>query len=177
MDDNLKWISKGNTGCNFASVFAKNPESIGWVRIINPITFTIPEGASLLSMIFIGKTKKEVHQWALDNGFYNEKIADDLTGLRIKLGNTISWVQYFGPDSHVSTRRTPHYELLLCVKMPAKYYFKVGFNGILHLAHASIEHIKETVIDKMWETSTKRTFKLLGYKPGIKEAAKTTFKL
>jgi len=107
---------------------------------------------------------------------YEDITSKDTTGLRYKNGKVISWVQYFGPDSHVKTRQAPVSELLFSVQLPDKYYSKVGFKGVLHLAHASISHIKENSLDKIWDSCFKRTKKLLGHLPTVREAAKTTFK-
>lgn len=176
MDINKQWMSNSkNIGCTFAALFAKNPNLVGWQTYINPSKFFIPKDALILSFQFPNQTKDEVLQWALDNGFYLEELPEDNKGLRIKIDNKISWVQYFGPDSHVKTRSAPVPELMLCVKLPKKYYWKVGYKGILHLAHASIEGIKSLKVDKMWETSFKRTTKSLGHQPTLKEAAKTTY--
>ena len=41
MDKNLQFIRRGKTGCLFASILAKNPEKIGWKRILNPTTLEI----------------------------------------------------------------------------------------------------------------------------------------
>ena len=175
-DDNLKYIRRGKTGCVFATIMARNPEKIGWKRIFNPESLIIPENAYILSYIFENKTKEEVKKWALDNGMYEDITSKNTTGLRYKDNNNVSWVQYFGPDSHVKTRQSPNAELLFCVALPTKYYSKVGFKGVLHLAHASVAHIKESSLDKIWESCFNRTKKILGYKPTINEAAKTTFK-
>jgi len=175
-DKNLKFIRQGKTGCVFASIMARNPDKIGWKRIFNPEKLTIPEGAYIVSFVFEGKDKKWVKNWALQNGMYEDITSKNTTGLRYKGKHGVSWVQYFGQDSHVKTRQTPNAELLFCVKLPKKTYFKVGLKGVLHLAHASIEHIKEKSLDKIWESCHKRTQKILGKKPTVEEAAKTTFK-
>lgn len=176
MDSNLEYIKKGKTGCVFATIMARAPEKIGWKRIFNPKFLTIPKDAYIVSFIFEGKTKDEVKQWALENGMYEDITSKNTTGLRYKLKNGVSWVQYFGQDSHVKTRQTPNAELLFCVKLPKKSYFKVGFKGVFHLAHASIEHIKEKHLDTLWRQSFIRTKEIIGYKPTVEEAAKTTFK-
>jgi len=173
-DKNLEYIRRGKTGCVFATILSRNPSKVGWVRIFNPSVVDIPDGSFIVSYIFEGKDKSEVIEWALANGMYMEETSDDTLGLRYKGENGVSWVQYFGPESHVATRRSPESELLFCVKLPKKYYWKVGFSGVLHLAHASVEHIKEKSLDVIWEGCFNRTKKLLGYKPTIKEAAKTT---
>lgn len=177
MDINKKWMSNAkNIGCTFAALFAKNPDSIGWKTIVNPDVFIIPKDAFILSLQFPDMSKAHVMNWALNNGFYLEDLGEGNTGLRYKLGDNVAWVQYFGEDSHVKTRQAPTPELMLCVKLPAKYYWQVGFKGVLHLAHAGIQSIKHmTKVEKMWETSFKRTRKTLGYSPTLKEAAKTTY--
>lgn len=175
-DLNKKWMQNANNiGCTFASLFAKNPEAVGWVTIVNPDKFIIPSKAFIVSLQFPNKSKEYVLEWALNNGFYLERIDENNTGLRYTINGVISWVQYFGFDSHVKTRQAPIPEIMLCVKLPKKYYFEVGFNGILHLAHASIKGLSKLKLDKLWQTSHNKTKEVLGYKPTIKEAAKTTF--
>lgn len=176
VDINKKWMSNSkNIGCTFAAFFAKMPEMVGWHTIVNPDRLEIPKDAKILSIQFPQGNKETVMQWALSNGFYLEDIGDGNTGLRYNIKNQVSWVQYFGQDSHVKTRQSPIPELMMCVKLPKKYYWKVGFKGVLHLAHTSIEGLKSIKVDKMWETSFKRTEKSLGHKPTLKEAAKTTY--
>lgn len=174
-DRNLQYIRQGKTGCVFATILARDPDKIGWKRILNPKTLDIPNNAYIVSFIFEGKTKEEVFRWSLDNGMYLEATSANTNGLRYNGKNGISWVQYFGPDSHVKTRQAPNAELLFCVKLPKKYYLKVGFNGVLHLAHASVEHLKEKSLETIWKSCFARTKKILGFKPTIAQAAKTTF--
>jgi len=177
MDANKKWMSSGKIGCTFAALFAKNPERVDWVTIENPSYFWIPKDSAIVSLQFteIGVTAADVRYWALRNGFYEESLTESLTGLRYRIGNNIAWVQYFGPDSHVKTRQAPIPELMLCVKLPVVQYIKVGFQGILHLAHASVHGLTQRKADKLWETSHIKTAKELGHNPTLIEAAKTTF--
>lgn len=174
-DENKRWMAKGNIGCTFASLFAKKPESVNWITLSSPATFDIPDDAMIVSLQFPDSNKDSVFNWAIANGFSIEETSPDCIGLRYSINGLVSWVQYFGPDSHVITRQAPIPELMLCVKLPTKYFFKVGFNGILHLAHASIDHLTDKVAAKLWETSYIRTKKKLGHSPFISEAAKTTF--
>lgn len=175
-DRNLKFIRQGRTGGVFATILARDPEKIGWKRIFNPDRLEIPKDALILSLVFPGKDLFWVQAWALDNGMYLERTSDQTLGLRYECDQGTSWVQYFGPDSHVKTRRAPDPELLFTVKLPKKHYWKVGFKGVLHLAHASVEHLKERSLDRIWEACFERTRKILGYKPTVEEAAKTTYK-
>lgn len=175
IDKNLEFIRSGKTGCVFATILSKNPDKIGWKRILNPSKIEIPKDSCIISYIFENKSKEEVKQWALDNGMYEDITSSNTTGLRYKNSNGVSWVQYFGKDSHVKTRQTPNSELLFCVKLPKKTYAKVGFKGVFHLAHASVEYIKNEYLDLLWNRSFTRTKSILGMHPTINEAAKTTF--
>ena len=174
MNEAIEWIKKGNTGCVFATLFAKNPESVGW-KIINHSEFPCND-AMLVSIMFPENWSKEmVRSWALQNGFFEEIISSGLVGLRIKCLHGISWVQYFGKDSHVKTRQSPLPMLMYTQKMNKSYYIKVGFNGILHLAHAFSEKIGQSVYDLLWKQSFRQTKKILGFSPTKREAAKTTW--
>ena len=174
-DPNKEWMSKGKIGCTFASLFAKKPESIGWKTITRPEIFEIPLDCMILSIQFPGFNRQQVIDWALENDFFIIDVDEDCVGLRYTIEDKISWVQYFGPDAHVKTRQAPIPELCMTVKMPTKYYFKVGFKGILHLAHASIGNLTDEMCDILWDSSHKNTMKKIGHKPTNKEAAKTTY--
>lgn len=173
------WIKSGKIGCVFASALVKQSEKIGWHFIVNPEKLEIPKDSFILSIVFTDKTVHDVRKWALENGFFIEDYQMMLEGLRIKQGAFVSWVQYFGPDSHVKTRQSPYPMLSFACKLPAKYYWRVGFNGILHLAHASIKNISDKAADTLWNQSVKKTKKELGESPSFEKgsAAKITFKL
>jgi len=117
----------------------------------------------------------QVKDWALAVGFYIEETSKGTEGLRIQCKDGVSWVQYFGPDSHVPTRRSPQPMLMYTNKLGVSYYAKVGFKGILHLAHAYLETISKDVYDLLWNRSYAQVCKKIGHKPTIKEAAKTTW--
>jgi len=175
IQEQKEWIKSGGIGCLFATALLNRANEIGWVFQIEPKRLEIPKDCFVLSILFPNSNAEKVRLWALDNGFYIEDINEMYEGLRINLSEGISWVQYFGKDSHVKTRQSPHPMLSFTCKMPPQTYFKVGFNGVLHLAHASIKHLTKLAADKMWENSHKKTEKILGHKPTIREAAKTTF--
>lgn len=37
---NLQWIQKGSTGCTFATLFSKFPESVGW-KFFTPVEWRL----------------------------------------------------------------------------------------------------------------------------------------
>jgi hypothetical protein len=177
---NIQWIAKGNTGCTFATLFAKDPESIGWkfydhTEWMIRRKFGVLEG-NIISIIFPSTWEiGDVTVWAYKLGFFTEYTSDETVGLRLNCEEGVSWVQYLGPDSHVKTRQSPNPMLIYCQKLNTSFYFKVGFKGILHLAHAWNNKLKEVVADRLWNRSFKQVEKKIGHKPTIKEAAKTTF--
>jgi len=175
IEENIAWIRSGKIGCTFATLFARNPERVGWkfCEWPNPL----PPDAYITSLVFPGKTADEVRQIALlSQVFEIEEVGEGLEGLRYKANEGVSWVQYFGPDSHVATRRTPHPMLTWTNRLPSHIYAKTMAKGILHLAHASIAGLTARAADKLWATSFIHTAKMLRKKPGLAEAAKTTWK-
>jgi hypothetical protein len=153
---NIEWISKGNTGCTFATLFAKNPKLVGWETITPAewVTKSYNKDTMILAIEFREDVNiNQVKYWALSNGFYIEDTSDKTEGLRLKCDEGVSWVQYFGLDSHVSTRRTPNPMLMFTRKLNKSHYVKVSFNGLLHLAHAWYDKINEKVYDLLWQRS------------------------
>lgn len=175
------WIKSGKIGCVFASALVKQAEKIGWKFYLkeNAIDYRqdISDGKVFIaSIIYPGMTAKEVKEHALNSGMYIENINDMYEGLRVSFGNgNISWVQYFGLDSHVKTRQSPHPMLSFAIKLPTHVYAKTMAKGIFHLAHASIEFLTAKKCDTLWEQSYSKTKKELGYSPTIRESAKVTF--
>jgi hypothetical protein len=188
---NLEWIAAGNTGCTFATLFARKPELVGWQHL------TLEEfenweqeyaKALVISVEFPSHwTIRDVRDWALDRKiFYEEEVDEECLGLRIEMKNHLSrrdnkesapaWVQYFGEDSHVPTRQAPNPMLMWTRKInPLGYVKQVGWNGILHLAHAFSSHITQKMADTLWKRSYEQVKKKIGHSPTIKEAAKTTW--
>jgi len=173
--ENIDWIKSGKIGCVFASALVKNHNDIGWNFVVAEDKLVIPKDTFILSVVFPNGNIEYVRNWALNNGFYLEDINELYEGLRIKQGTCISWVQYFGQDSHVKTRQSPHSMLSFAIKLPSKYHFKVGFNGILHLAHASTQYVSNKIANTLWNQSYIKTKKEIGHSPTVRESAKTTF--
>lgn len=178
---NREWIAKGSTGCTFATLFAKKPESVGW-RFMDRQQWWYARRDGNLPLIVAVEFPNDnywdrdtVRIWALEQDMWLEDTSDKTEGLRIQCGEGVAWVQYFGPDSHVVTRRSPNPMLLYTNKLGASYYVKVGFKGVLHLAHAWYDKIGERVYDLLWNRSYEQTKKRIGHAPTVIEAARTTF--
>lgn len=178
IEEQKSWIRSGKIGCTFASYLVRKHDEIGWHFTMwnGEVKMHLWGNTLIASIIFPGFNKDSVRRWALANGMYIEKTGEDTEGLRYKNEHGVSWVQYFGPDSHVKTRQSPHPMLTFTIKRPAHTYAKVGWNGILHLAHASIEGMGSYLCNRLWDTSLDNTTRVLGHKAGPNEAAKVTFK-
>ncbi len=176
----LEWIQKGNTGCTFATLFSKRPELVGW-KFYDKEEWMIQRlfgviDASVVSINFPPDWDKErVYLWARRVGMSAEFPAKGCIGLRVECKQGTAWVQYFGPDSHVVTRRAPNPTLTYTNKVGLEYYAKVGFKGVLHLAHAWRKGMSQKIADLLWDRSHKQTKKLIGHELTVVEAAKTTF--
>jgi len=175
MDKNLKWMQKGNLGCVFATYFSQNHDKYGWKRFLNPTELPDFQDYSSVSLIFEGFDLKQTRYWALQNGFYEEKINDECIGLRLKVGDKVAWVQYFGQESHVKTRQTPYSELIFKVGNPIDTFHKVKVEEILHLAQMAINTSIKKFAESFWKKSFENTRKIIGRELGVKEAAKTTW--
>lgn len=178
---NREWIMKGNTGCTFATLFSKTPEVVGW-RFLNPIQWEhlliYHQLPLIVSIEFPNDgyfNKDTIRKWALSAGFWEEETSDKTIGLRRQCEQGVAWVQYFGPDAHIPTRQSPTPMLLYTNKLGLSYYTKVGFKGVLHLAHAWYDKISDRVYDLLWDRSYQQTKKKLGKTPDITSAAKTTW--
>lgn len=181
IEENIAWIRSGKIGCVFASALVKQRDKIGW-HFYGADEFRrdweghFNDKTYICSIVFKGCTIDEVRAWALrEMNMYIEDIEGMYEGLRLKMGDNVSWVQYFGPDSHVKTRQAPHPMLSFTVKLPAHVYAKTMVKGIYHLAHASIEHLTAKKAHTLWNQSFAKTKKELGRSPNLSEAAKTTF--
>lgn len=177
MDKNLKWMQKGNLGCVFGTYFSQNPEKYGWKRFIDPTELHDFQDYSSVSLVFENFDLKQTREWALNNGFYEEKINDECIGLRIKVRDKVAWVQYFGQESHVKTRQSPCSELIFKVGNPIDAFHRVKVDEVLHLAQMAINTSIKKFAESFWRKSFENTKKIIGHELGVKEAAKTTWLL
>ena len=185
---NMEWIAAGNTGCTFATLFARKPESVGWTHVTSEHydkhRMSKHTNYLLASIEFPPDwNAKKVREWCKKWSWFNEvEVGEEYIGLRYNPSingfsqSKESWVQYFGPDSHVVTRQTPNPMIMYTRKLnPLGYVKQVGFTGILHLAHAFSVHITEKMADILWKRSFEQVKRKIGHTPTIREAAKTTW--
>jgi hypothetical protein len=180
---NMEWIAAGNTGCTFATLFSRKPESVGWQHMSMEQYEKVLHDHKLATYLLVSIefpsdwNNKMVREWAKKyKHFFEVDVDSECIGLRIGAGKITTWVQYFGPDSHVVTRQTPNPMLMYTRKLnPLGYVKQVGFSGVLHLAHAFGKHLTQKMSDVLWHRSYEQVRKKIGHAPTIKEAAKTTW--
>ncbi|MCS5348278.1 hypothetical protein NYT34_02900 [Staphylococcus aureus] len=197
------WHSKGQSGCVFAqSIAKKHVDCSGWKSEIinynniksldNLIEKSIKQnGCEVLSLLLPTIVNLEKFVEILSNilkeskylfiekiNYPNEKEVSLPFRVNINSINNpvLSWVMIFGPfESFPNTRQSPIAEICIRVKpKPKNIYSKLNQNkNIAHLADTPF-FLKEEIIDKTWIATHKNTEYILGHKPNLKSAAKTS---
>ena len=99
-------------------------------------------------------------------------------GLRVVSGSERSWVTGFGNfDFLPKTRQAPFTEIIFRSKPRPDYdsVMKEAPAGVLHLADMDMKGMRENKFKALWFGSFDKTEAVLGHKPDILSAAKTTF--
>lgn len=101
--------------------------------------------------------------------------------LRVPLNKdgVLSWLMSFGPyDYFPQTRQSPITEIVIRVKKkPDRQFHRLNNDKeAAHLADLPLEYT-DSIMEKIWENTLKRTRIILGGEPNIFSAAKTTFTL
>jgi hypothetical protein len=192
-----RFFRKNLGGCAFAAFAARNPRKYGWVHRVIDIDTSEIDGAieeaigtaacSTLSIIFrrcetvprlTELTKRLLqsrHLFLGQNVIYE---GHRCLGYRLRLGSNESWVSGFGPFHFLpKTRQSPHTEIIMRVK-PRPAYEKVmkkAPDGVVHLADMDMLGLPDPDFKRLWSASFDRTAELIGHKPDLRSAAKTTF--
>lgn len=194
----LKYFQNGKAGCVFAAIAARDPKGHGWYHYCvsaqsDEVDKTIEvaivdERVSTCSLVFADVTKQEKLIRLINelqncrSMFLEQKVLYDnywCLGFRVRLPNeTVSWVSGFGKfDFFPKTRRAPYSEITFRVKPrpPYQEVMKPAPRGIVHLADMKMKIKKRQVFQDCWNQSFVNTEKILGHKPDLRSAAKTTF--
>lgn len=193
----IKFFRNNQAGCSFAAFAAKDPRKFGWsYRVVG----TSPAEAdaaiqeaiidtkiSTLSLVF-RNCKDIAGLLALIEALQECSsifLGQDIiyqgyrcVGFRAKVGALESWMTGFGPFPFFpKTRQSPHTEIVVRVKPrpPYERVMKKAPDGVIHLADMDMLGIPEEHFKALWHSSFDRTAAILGHKPDIRSAAKTTF--
>lgn len=193
----LEFFKANRSGCAFAAVAARDPEHYGWFyqtvnleakAIDNQIKVAIdtPQ-VSTMSLIFTDTNSPDALLALIktfqqcDYVFLEQNILYEgyrCLGFRVRVGELTSWVSGFGNfEFFPPTRRTPYTEIIFRVKRRPDYkkVMKKTLAHIIHLADMYMLGIADNVFRQLWRSSLERTAKIIGHKPDLRSAAKTTF--
>ncbi len=197
VDTQLEFYRKGKAGCLFLAHAAGDPAKYEWrLSVARPdpeeIEFVIQSAVTLSdfstqSIIFpsvitegdlialfrvLNKTPSfSIGQRKRFKGMV-------CLGYRIKIGEMTSWVTGFGGFNFLpKTRQAVFTELTFRTKPRPQYkkIMKEAPPGVLHLADMYMKGMGENKFKSLWFGSFDNTEKVLGHKPDLRSAAKTTF--
>lgn len=196
----LAFYQSGGAGCLFLAHAARNPAKYGWeLRVVE--NNTVKELSEIIqesiasnwistqSIIFprvdsypgfksFLRDLQTVPEVVLEQ---SEEFNDYIClGYRIKIGQYLSWVTGFGPFGFLpKTRQAPYTEITFRTKPRPDYkvVMKEAPKNVLHLADMDMKGMKKAKFQAMWTGSFTNTEKVLGHKPDLCSAAKTTFSI
>lgn len=193
----LSFFRQGKAGCAFAAIAATNPAFFGWRhrvshRVYDNLQREISEAVSanhvnMLSLLLpwvstdhdlIGLVEALPQRTnifvGMDEIFGNCRCV----GLRLPIGSKESWITGMGPFEFLPvTRRASTTELIMRVKSRPNYakVMKQAPTDVLHLADLDMRGIVDSLFKELWNLSLRNTARMLGHKPDLRAAAKTTF--
>lgn len=199
IENQLLFYSSGKAGCMFAAIAAKNPSRYGWKHVISDVDhkkidlITLQNikdnSVTTLSIVFPRiKTPNElvclVKELQLCKNIFLEQRelfrGSWCLGFRARVGKSNSWISGFGDFGFLpETRRSPYVELAFRVKPRPEYEWvlKESPRDTLHVADLDMIDLDERQFRKSWDGSFKKTAAILGHKPDLRSAAKTTFSI
>lgn len=197
IDNQLQFYREGRAGCLFAAHAAIDPAKYGWrLCVVDPTVAGVESPLreaiasptiSTSSLIF-----PTVRTWSdlkalltmlrtCPSFFVGQSIEVMGTvclGYRVRIGDLTSWVTGFGPFEFLpATRRSPYTEIALRTKPRPNYrvVMKEAPEGVIHLADMDMLAMSRDKFTSLWDGSFENTAKVLGHKPDLRSAAKTTF--
>lgn len=193
----LQFYKSGGAGCLFLAHAARNPAKYEWrlsvcgvdraeiEELIHSALYL--ENVSTQSIIFPSIVKWEDLKNLLlilqePNSLSLEQKEEFLgmvcLGYRVKVGQLKSWATGFGGfDFLPKTRQAVFTDLTFRVK-PRPEYDKVMKRtppDIIHIADMDMKGMSENKFKSLWYGSLDNTENILGHKPDLRSAAKTTF--
>lgn len=193
----LEFYKRGGAGCLFAAHAATNPAKYEWKLSVSEVdaaqiesivqdAITLP-GVSTQSIIFpsvihlkelkdLLSALQETPSFFLDQ---EQKFEDMMClGFRARIGDKVSWITGLGSFTFLpKTRQAVFTEIVFRSKPRPDYEWvmKEAPENVLHLADMDMKGMGENKFKALWYGSLDNTEKVLGHKPDLRSAAKTTF--
>ena len=193
----LEFFKKGKTGCLFAAYAARDPKRFEWkfsISDINPgniekiiqdaITapdistqsIIFPTVLTLENLKYLLRSFSSVPSLSLEQ--CEEYLGAMCLGYRIKVGSLTSWVTGFGGfDFLPKTRQSMFTEITFRSKHrpPYEWVMKEAPPNVTHLADMEMKGMNENQFKSLWYGSFAKVEEVLGEKPDLRSASKTTF--
>lgn len=195
----LAFLKHKRAGCLFAAVAAHNPERYGWVHRfpdehetaidkciaaaidapeVTMVSLLFPKVVTTQGLIRFITVLRRCEMLVLEQA--DSALGCTCLGFRAKVGEFRSYVTGFGNFSFLpKTRRTPFVEIVMRVKPRPnyEYVFKEAPVGVIHLADLDMRGMGRDKLQGLWDGSFVQTQKVLGEKPDLRSAARTTFSI
>ena len=198
------WHVRGQNGCQFARLVAKDAEAVGWDYAVygGSLEQFTPEIAAKLNDQVMDATKRpetqvlsflmpeitdardavQIMRLLTEYGSFwleRDEMTDDGLALYLRYpveGDIQAWIMAFAPfDFLPNTRRGPFFELAIRVKQKPEWLFH-RLNQDRNLAH--LADVPLRMSDRHWEdrfnSTLSRTRRILGGEPDQVSAAKAT---
>lgn len=197
IETQLEFFRKGKAGCLFAAHAAGDPERYDWRLSVSAVDKTqiesliqsaiALENISTQSIIFPSIVTWEdlkqllllLKETPLITLEQEEDFADSVClGYRIQVGEMKSWVTGFGSFDFLPKTRQAVFTDITFRSKPRPAYeqvMKEAPEGVIHLADMDMKGMKENKFKSLWYGSFDATEDILGQKPDLRSAAKTTF--
>lgn len=195
----LTFFKTARAGCVFAAVAARNPTRYGWTQqvidpdrnaIVTAIHTAIGDPATTTCSLIFPAINDEAGLRAFVAQLgdtppitleQDTRVANmRCLGFRAQIGSLTSWISGFGPYPFFpATRQAPYTELTFRVKPRPKYatVMKESPPGVIHLADLFMRGMAARMFTALWHASFRKTAQVLGHRPDLRSAAKTTFVL
>lgn len=197
IETQLDFYRKGKAGCLFVAHAAANPAKFEWRLSVCKVhkghieklirsAIELPE-VSTQSMIFpsivtdddLKELLSVLQETPLVVLEQEEKFEGAIClGYRAKVNHLKSWMTGFGNfDFFPKTRQSVFTEIMFRSKArpPYEKVMKKTPKGIIHLADMDMKGMSDNKFKSLWYGSFDNTENILGHKPNLKSAAKTTF--
>lgn len=199
IETQLEFYRSGNAGCLFAAHAAGDPEKYEWrlsvcdadAKVIDALTreaIDLPH-VSTQSIIFpsVASEQELGHLiTALQDTrlfFLGREVTHGAVvclGYRVRVGDKTSWATGFGSFEFLPRTRQAVFTEIVFRSKPRPIYewvMKKAPENVIHLADMDMKGMSENKFKSLWYGSLDNTEKILGHKPDLRSAAKTTFAL
>jgi hypothetical protein len=197
IETQLEFYRKGGAGCLFAAHAAQNPKKYGWRLSVTTTDVThivalaqealtdetistqsiiLPSVVNPDDLVRLLRSLENAEPFSLGLNEHFKRVT--CLGLRVRVGKEDSWVAGFGNFKFLpKTRQAVFTELTFRTKKRPVFdrVMKEAPPDTLHVADMDLLGITENKFKALWYGSFDKTEAVLGHKPDLRSAAKTTF--